>query len=454
MGKVRFMAEEFFRSFRKNIVKDLLMMIIFAICFVMLVLMGSYSLDLGERYAESAQYYDEKGIWYKAGLEILTDRNEVLSNLDTLNGCRNVMAYYEKLRNMEKHPVMSAMTAQTMLMKESVITEKFGEKNYNRFLNEDNQDSFMTHFGNEDCNVLDMKSSQLDFRAYQLFGLKTEDGEGFTEANTTLRRISDTVPVILGNEYKGVFSVGDRVDIAMTGTDYIYPCTIIGILEKGTQVPEYGYITQDMLSLDSYIIFPYGIRVLDDSQELDDMKKYAFLDMTALENSAVQVADEKEFNELVLLYRDIGLEFGLPPIRLFDASMGLNLLRRESALSVRIMLILTIVLLCFIFYSFFIAFYDKVQSGRRVYGIYLMNGCSIGMILLPCLFEAAIILFPSILVCRWVFTYDNVGQGANIEVLMRVACCAVIASFLISSLFLVYLMRGVNTERLVRQKDL
>ena len=187
----------------------------------MLVLMGSYYLDLGERYSDSAQYYDEEGIWYTAGLDVLTDTKEVSSNLDTITGCRNVIAYYEKLSNMDKHPLMSVMTAQNMLMKESIITEKFGDKNYKRFLDEYHQDSFMAHFGNEDCNVLDMKSCQLDLRAYQLFGLKTEEGEGFTEANTTLRQISDAVPVVLGNEYKGVFSVGDRIDIAIAGTDYI-----------------------------------------------------------------------------------------------------------------------------------------------------------------------------------------------------------------------------------------
>lgn len=446
------MAEEFFRSFRKNLFKDLLMMVIFSICFVMVVLMGSYYLDLGERYSDAAQYYEENGIWYRAGLEFFKDRSEVLSYLDTISGCQKVMAYYENVRNMESHPLMSVMTAQPMLMKESVVTNKFGDKNYKRFVN-DNRDSFMANFGDEGCSVLEMKSAQLDFRAYQLYGLKTENGVGFTETNTTLKSISEVIPVILGNEYKGIFSVGDMVDICMAGTEYVYPCKVAGILEKGTQIPENGYYTQDMVLLDSYIIFPYGICVeKDDMVKLEEIKKYAFLDIVALENSSVQVGDEKEFNELVLSYQDIGLESHLPPIRLYDASMGLDLLRRQSAFSVRVMLILTITLSCFVFYSLFVAFYDKIQSGKRTYGIYLMNGCSVGMILLPCLWEAAIILLPALFVCRWVFT--NVGADINIEAIMRAGYCVVGMSFLISSVFLVFLMKGVNTEHLIRQKDL
>ena len=375
MGKIKLMAEEFFRSFRKNLFKDLLLMIIFSICFVMVVLMGSYYLDLGERYSDSAQYYEEDGIWYRAGLEFFKDRSEVLNNLDTISGCQNVLAYFEKIRNMEKHPLMSVMTAQPMLMKESVVTEKFGDKNYKRFVN-DNRASFMAYFGDEGCSVLEMKSAQFDFRAYQLFGLRTETGEGFTEANTTLESVSDAVPVILGNEYKGVFSVGDRIDIAMAGTEYVYPCRVVGILERGTQIPEYGYYTQDMVLLDNYIIFPYGIHIQESTQvKLDEIKKYAFLDIVALENSSVQVGNEKEFNELVLSYRDMGMESSLPPICLFEASMGLNLLRRESAFSVRIMLILTIALLCFVFYSLFVAFYDKIQSGKRYIPYILFPDC-------------------------------------------------------------------------------
>ncbi len=448
------MAQEFFRSFRKNLFKDIILMVIFSICSVMIVLMGSYYLDLGERYADSAQYYNEEGIWYSAGLELFTDRGEMLNNLDTISGCRNVITYCEEIRNLENHPLMSVATQQTMLVKES-FAERFGDKNFERFLSEDHPAAFMASFGRESCSVLDIKSVQLDFRAFQLFGLRTEEGEGFTEANTSIRHFSDPIPVILGYEYKGYFSVGDVIDIGMTGTEYVYSCRVAGILQRGSQIPEFGYITQDMVSLDPYILFPYGIRVPDRGPvELEEIKKYAFLDITALGNSSVQVSDEKEFKELVICYRDKGLDAGLPPLRLHDASIGLNLLRKESAASVRIMLVLTAVLFCFFFYSLFVAFYDKVQSGQRVYGIYLMNGCPVWMILFPCLLEAIVILAPSVPVCRWVFSYEHVGTGANIEVIIRAGYCVTALSFVVSAVFLIYLMRGVDTERLVRQTDL
>ena len=52
MGKIKFMAEEFFRSFRKNLFKNVLLMAMFSTSMVMTVLMGSYYLDLEERHPE------------------------------------------------------------------------------------------------------------------------------------------------------------------------------------------------------------------------------------------------------------------------------------------------------------------------------------------------------------------------------------------------------------------
>ena len=128
---------------------------------------------------------------------------------------------------------------------------------------------------------------------------------------------------------------------------------------------------------------------------------------------------------------------------IWGVSMGLTLLRAETVSSIRIMLILTIALLCFTLYALFVTFYDKIQSNRRVYGIYLINGCSLTMILLPAIFFS-----------RYVFTDNNLGGvGIDTEFILRTAYTMVGIAFLIGAAFVLWLMRGVDTERLVRQKD-
>ena len=134
-------------------------------------------------------------------------------------------------------------------------------------------------------------------------------------------------------------------------------------------------------------------------------------------------------------------------VEIWGVSMGLTLLRAETVSSIRIMLILTIALLCFTLYALFVTFYDKIQSNRRVYGIYLINGCSLTMILLPC-------LLPAIFFSRYVFTDNNLGGvGIDTEFILRTAYTMVGIAFLIGAAFVLWLMRGVDTERLVRQKD-
>ena len=154
----------------------------------------------------------------------------------------------------------------------------------------------------------------------------------------------------------------------------IFSCKVIGILNKGISIPESGDKRMGMKSLDTYIVFPYGMQVINNPTETKDLEKFAFSAYIALDNGLINVPDSDDMRKQVDLLREAGKRFSLPPIRIMGTSMGIDLLRKESANSIRIMLVLTIVLLCFTFYGLFVTFYDKVKSNSRTYGIYLMNG--------------------------------------------------------------------------------
>ena len=136
-------------------------------------------------------------------------------------------------------------------------------------------------------------------------------------------------------------------------------------------------------------------------------KKYAYLAFLSLEAGIVQIPEGK-VKEQVAVFQDVGKEFELPPVHVVGTTMGVNLLRKESVASIRILLILSATLFCFTLYGIFITFYDKIQSNSRIYGIYLMNGCSLGMILIPLLLEIAVILMPGVLESRFVFVREGV----------------------------------------------
>lgn len=82
-----------------------------------------------------------------------------------------------------------------------------------------------------------------------------------------------------------------------------------------------------------------------------------------------------------------------------------------------------------------------------------MNGCPLPIILVSCLTEAALILFPSVLLGRAVFTYETIGMAYRMDIAIWMVCGFAGLSFLVGAAFIAYLMKGVNTEHFIRQKE-
>lgn len=448
MWKIKFVAEEFFRSFQKSLFKNILIMIMFSIGMVMAVLMCSYYFDVGDRYSDMTQHVGDSE-WYN--LELLSDGTEITDSFSTVTGCRNMMDYYEELSSLEDYPSFSLNTQQSVYVREQDIENLFNGKSYLNFLDEKQNEPVKAQFGEtEICFQQCLQSAQVDLNGYRMFGFRTEEGEGFTEKTMTIEKASDPIPILLGNDYKGMVKVGDVIDVGFWY--YIYPCKVIGILEQGAALPENGQLNVGMIQMDSKILFPYGISVQKNPEDVGEIMRYAFLDYMTLEFAVVQAEEGENINELVEVFRNIGEKYQLPVPRIVGTSMGMNLLRKESSASVRIMLILTVALLGFSFYGLFVTFYDKIQSNSRIYGIYLMNGCSLGMIVVSCLLEIAVILLPSVFVGKFIFTVENMGVY-RMDAVLRMVYMFTGVAFFAGALFLTYLMRGVDTEHLIRRKD-
>ena len=450
MLRVKFMAEEFLRSFGKSLLKNVLLMAMFSISLVMAVLMCSYYLDMGDRF-KSAQHVGDS-MWYSLNF-IMADyeSNRVPDSFTTVTGCRNMMSYYEELSSSEEYPFFSLKDNQSVYLREDDLAGFFRGGSYEGFLDSQELQGLYGCFTEEEqCNMWCFQAAQIDLGAYRMFGFRTVEGQGYTEDNMVIKQASDPIPILLGNDYQGVAEVGSVIDISYCG--YAFPCKVAGILERGLSLPPYGKMDTTMTLMDSRIIFPHGIRVQEDPANVDEIEKYAFDAYIAVEDGTVQIPDGREIGELVEYYQKIGERYGIPPAQPAGLSVGMNLFRKESAASVRILLILTVALLCFAFYGLFVMFNDKIQSNSRIYGIYLMNGCSLGMILVPCLLEVAVILLPAICLGRYVFSVEIVGEFP-VEVTVRVVYLFTGAAYLVGAAFLAYLMRGVDTEHLIRQKD-
>ncbi len=75
------------------------------------------------------------------------------------------------------------------------------------------------------------------------------------------------------------------------------------------------------------------------------------------------------------------------------------------------------------------------------------------MILVPLLLEIAVILVPAVYVSRLVFERENSNVYYMPEDIIRVACVIAGLVFVLGIGVVAFLMRGVDTEHLIRQKD-
>lgn len=467
MAKIKFIFEELYRSFWGGWLKDILLMAMFCISLVMAVLMCSYYFDLGEREPNEVNY--DNSAWYQFGVAFAEDtsQEDYMNSLQTASGCQNMMDYYGALCHSREHPILTTYRKE-ILLEEGEMEALFGEHDFGSFLQEGMGESFSVFdMQGGTCLVWSLRAYAVNAGAYRQLGLKAVEGEGFTEEGLSIRSAEEGIPVLVGYGYKDILSVGQAFEVK--GTYGSYRCRVAGILEKGAQFPESDFSGVETVPMDSYILFPTdvqvkevregkegsgGVQVKEGAKDMRVLQELAWGCIQALSSGkgVIRIGRKDRLKQAVEEVRQIGESYGLPPIKIFGASMGMNLFRKESAVRIRVMMILTIVLSCFTFYGLFVTFYDKIQSNRRVYGIYLMNGCPMGLLLLPCLMEIAVILLPAVFASGYVFTADSVG-GGDVRVVLGAAYGLAGAAFLVGVGFLFYLMRGVDTERLIRQKE-
>lgn len=157
--------------------------------------------------------------------------------------------------------------------------------------------------------------------------------------------------------------------------------------------------------------------------------------------------------EIVQKYYAISQEYSLPSLKLDGVSLGLKMLRNESKERVQIMLMITIALICFTLYSLFSAVYDKIQSNKKIYGIYLVNGCSLKMIVASYIMEIIVIVLPSIMTGIYIFDPYKLGYVVgNITSILALVYGIGAVVIMIVSLYAMYMIKKVDTEQLIREE--
>lgn len=121
MRRIIFILEEFYRSFKKGIFRNILLAVMFSLSLIMTVIMSSYYLDIGDRYARLDAQLSEDELWCNMDYYMSGDITDISENLATDEGCINMMGYYDEIHSLSDSRIISYLIEQPVYLSPDVI---------------------------------------------------------------------------------------------------------------------------------------------------------------------------------------------------------------------------------------------------------------------------------------------------------------------------------------------
>ena len=241
------------------------------------------------------------------------------------------------------------------------------------------------------------KSIQINDEFFKHFSLNVNEGRKFSKEDYVYK---DLLPVILGDEYRGIFSLNENFSIYYLGIEL--NCEVVGFLDKNSYFNN-GY---DLELLDYYIVLPSIEKFMSKDFSEDEIKSFElklYLDKCAgyiiSDNSSrfLQTQISKKCYELDMLPYSIVGESNYYP-----TMWGIEGKQLGNILSCFAFFIILNSILCI---SLNMA--AKITTLRRMYVIYILNGVRKSDILWAIIGEISLVIMTSetlaafILYCYW-----------------------------------------------------
>ncbi|WP_164505477.1 hypothetical protein [Actinobaculum sp. 313] len=160
--------------------------------------------------------------------------------------------------------------------------------------------------------VLDVKSVQMNRQAFDFYGLRAQDGKELPWEDVDYA--SGTVPVLLGNDFKPYYAVGDIIEGWMYSN---LKFKVVGFLEQNSSIPYQG---EPNFYLDRHILIPRAPR-LNGCAELET--HFCGIMAVAMINSDIAVPKSVGSEEVFRRLNAIGERSGFTDFTLTNAPIFL-----------------------------------------------------------------------------------------------------------------------------------
>lgn len=455
---------ELVRSFKRRFWVNILLMVQFSICLFLLITMLTYYLTIGESNEFGTVCKVNSRDWYMLRLETSDSMSEFSELAFAPDGLERVSELYGRLQNSQMFDLISAREWQNIYLETELMEKHLGEGNYEMLIDDCGglieHSQCYTEFEDEEGvhSVVSIKSVQMNYGAFEAFGLSTIEGQGLTKKNTLLESVENPVPVVLGNDYQGYFSVGEHFWFALPtiGTeDWTYQAVVVGILEKNSTMPVYGGIEagvgEGVVNLDHMVVVANGLDIQKLPMVMKQKAKYASaIYADALNQSYISPRAGINYQAAVKEASEISREYGID-LYFTSVSFGMELLLLESEHAMAILLILTGAMTAFTIFCLMAVCISRIRDNTEIYAICMLNGADLRHIITPCLFEFLVLLLPALIV-NYALLYSNMQMTRNYAPLYVVIIMAA-GMFLLAACVIIRKVGGINIEELMRRKE-
>lgn len=427
-----------FRNIRKSLVLDFVLLIQFASCFFASTYLVSYYFDIEDKEVEYQKQIGKNLDWVwpegdvlQGGIDVLSDAKECIQDL----------------RNSDQFEYMVISMAGSILMDAEECKKHMTDSERGTFQEDSTETGCYKDTENGGTWTPDFKSVTLDWKGYQYLNRSLKSGREFREEDFTRNRRDEIVPIMLGADYAGYFSVGDR--IRLMWSDEVVECEVIGILGEGSNA-NLSYQTY----LDSHIVYPSQDREYSFSNgesllnELWHYTKclYAWI-ITKPDMPRNRLT--QELNDIMHKYPSLGDLEGQPQ------TFGMKAFQGEMKATVDLIAGLVGIWLLFLVFTVLMVLFHKIDVREREYAILLMNGIPYGDIIKSYLLELGVFLFGAVAVtCIWQpVLRENIREmnfSVYYVVIMIVAAVVILA---VAWLVLQIRFKRMDLEMLMRRKE-
>lgn len=287
---------------------------------------------------------------------------------------------------------------------------------------------------NEDKSKKDLKCLHVSQNLFSEFGITVSDGREF-KAEDFWHKNGECVPIILGNEYKNIFSIGQVLNGEYLCEDFKFE--IIGFLPELTELPSPG--NMGIVSCDRYVIMPVF--------SCENNEKVSFFDKASLGQyvngviiSSMNYADVNERVQKLVLKTGT-MKFNVTPESNSIKKLT-SISQREFSRLIYIFVVLTI----FTVLSISITINGFIRESYYEYGVHLLSGATVQFLTMHILGFISLIAGISFVLSSLV----GLLLVSNLAPISSLAFSVVIV--VLSSVFPISVVKKIDVNNLIRRQ--